>query len=107
MLKFLKTDQDFAAFRTGKSFQGKLLKIRVRHNLNQNGPRFGFIVPKKTVPHVVDRNKIKRRIKSLLTQDVNRLKNSDIIFYPQKQLLKVPFSDLKLQLEELFTKAKL
>ena len=107
MLKFLKNDQDFAAFRNSKSFQSRLLKIRVRYNLNQNVPRFGFIVPKKVVPKVVDRNKIKRRMKSVLTTINKNLKGADIIFYPQKELLKVGFENLTLEINDLFTKARL
>lgn len=106
-LKFLKTNQDFAAFRASKSFQSKLLKIRIRYAPNQNGLRFGFIVPKKVVPKVVDRNKIKRRIKSILAKNVSKLKFSDVIFYPQKSLLKIDFAALEQEIKDLFTKAKL
>jgi ribonuclease P protein component len=107
MLKFLKTDADFAAFRASKSFQSKFLKIRVRYTPNQNGSRFGFIVPKKIMPKVVDRNKVKRRLKSILMSSAKNLKSADVVLYPQKELLKINFSELKLEVEGLFTKAKL
>jgi ribonuclease P protein component len=107
MLKFLKNDEDFAAFRQSKSFQSKFLKIRVRYTLSQNVPRFGFIVPKKVVPKVVDRNKMKRRIKSVLAANSAKLKGADIIFYPQKALLKIDFPTLTAEVKDLFTKSKL
>jgi ribonuclease P protein component len=107
MLKFLKTDQDFASFRLSKSFQSKLLKIRVRFAANQNYSRFGFIVPKKLVPRVVDRNLLKRRIKSVLIKIQGKLKPSDVIFYPQKELVKKNYQFLTSEVNNLFTKANL
>jgi ribonuclease P protein component len=106
-LKFLKTDQDFAAFRTSKSFQNSLMKLRVRFRSDQNTPRFGFIVPKKVVPKVVDRNLIKRRIKSILEKYESKLKPVDMIFYPQKSVVVKKFTELSVEIEQLFSKAKL
>lgn len=106
-LTFLKTDNDFAAFKISKSFQSPVLKIRVRFRSDQNNPRFGFIVPKKVMPKVVDRNLIKRRIKSVLTRTVKDLRPIDIIFYPQKDLVKKKFGELEREVKQLFSKGKL
>lgn len=106
-LTFLKTDQDFAAFRSSKSFQTQVLKIRVRFRSDQNTPRFGFIVPKKVMPKVVDRNLTKRRIKYILAQVAAKLKPVDIVFYPHKDLVLKKFSELSAELKELFSKANL
>jgi ribonuclease P protein component len=106
-LIFLKTDQDFAAFKSSKSFSSNVLKIRVRFRSDQNTPRFGFIVPKKVVPKVVDRNLIKRRLKSILLPLANDLKSVDMVFYPQKVLVQKKFADLNEEVKQLFTKAKL
>ena len=106
-LTFLKTDNDFAAFRASKSFQSQVLKIRVRFRSDQNTPRFGFIVPKKVMPKVVDRNLIKRRIKSILMRTAGNLRPIDIVFYPQKDLVKKKFTDLEAEVKQLFSKAKL
>jgi ribonuclease P protein component len=106
-LQLLKTEQDFQAFRASKSFQTKLLKIRVHYSLNQNIPRFGFIIPKKQVPKVVDRNLLKRRIKSVLNLTANKLQPADIVFYPQKALVKQPFPMLSEEINQLFTQARL
>ena len=93
MLTWLKTDQDFAAFKAGKTTATKLLKIRVHYSLNQNSPRFGFIVPKKILPKVVDRNLLKRRIKSILQTSVKNLRPADILIFPSKNLLKLKFPE--------------
>jgi ribonuclease P protein component len=107
VLKFLKTQTDFAAFRISKSFQNRFLKIRVHFRLNQNTPRFGFIVPKKVLPKVVDRNLIKRRIKSVLAKQASKLKAADVVFYPQRELVKKPFAELEAEIKDVFSKAKL
>ena len=106
-LKFLKTDRDFASFKASKLFTGKFLKIRVRYQPHQNPTRFGFIVPKKVLPKVVDRNLIKRRIKSILIASLDQLRPVEILFFPEKQSVKQTFSQLSEEVKDLFTKAKL
>jgi ribonuclease P protein component len=93
--------------RSGKSFQNLGLKIRVRFRSDQNTPRFGFIVPKKVIPKVVDRNLIKRRLKSILLKYQAKLRPADIIFYPQKDLLKKQYVRLETDLKQLLGTAKL
>ena len=107
MTVFLKSEQDFNAFRLSKSYQSKLLKIRVHYSLNQNVARFGFIIPKKVVAKVVDRNLLKRRIKAVLLEDSKKVKPVDVLIFPQKALIKQTFAELQAELRELFTKAKL
>jgi|GEM_PF-3319804 ribonuclease P protein component len=106
-LALLKTEQDFSNFRQSKSFQSRLLKIRVHYSLNQNNPRFGFIIPKKVLPKVVDRNKLKRRIKFVLSAEVSRVQPADVLIFPHKDLLKLKFADLTAEVRQLFTQAKL
>jgi ribonuclease P protein component len=91
--------------RASKSFQNLALKVRVRFRSDQNTPRFGFIVPKKVMSKVVDRNLIKRRIKSILLRHVKKLKPADIIFYPQKEMVKKKFSEVEDEISQLFSKA--
>ena len=106
-LLLLKSEQDFQAFRKSQAFQTKLLKIRVHYSPSQNIPRFGFIIPKKQVPKVVDRNLLKRRIKSVLNQTANKLKAADVVFYPQKTLVKQSFLKLTEEIKQLFSQARL
>ncbi len=106
-LHLLKTEQDFSQFRQSKLYQSPLLRIRVNSAKNQNFPRFGFIIPKKTLPRVVDRNLVKRRIKTLLLKNQGKLKPVNILFFPNAGLLKKKFSDVSVELENLFSKAKI
>lgn len=107
LLEFLKTDRDFKNFKKSKSYSSKFLKIRVHYSLNQNIPRFGFIISKKTLPKVVDRNKVKRRIKAFLARRVAKIMPADILFFPQASALKQPFAQVSSEIEGLFTQAKL
>lgn len=106
-LILLKTQQDFTNFRASKLYQANVLKIRVHFSANQNTPRFGFIVPKKVLPRVVDRNLIKRRLKSILQKNINRIRPADVVFYPRKEALQLKFTDLSKQVELIFTHARL
>lgn len=106
-LFLLKSEHDFEGFRASKPYQSAFLKIRVHESLNQNAPRFGFIIPKKTVPKVVHRNLIKRRIKSLLTKHLPRIKSVDVLFYPRAQVLKIKYSELEKETELIFSKARI
>lgn len=106
-LVFLKTEEDFSNFRKSRSLASASLKIRWHVPLNQNHPRFGFIVPKKSVKKVVDRNLIKRRLKSLLTKYSKGIKPVDILFFPKPDTIKLKFADLERELIEVLLKAKI
>ncbi len=106
-LNLLKTEKDFEAFRQSKSFQSESLRIRVLPRPNQNHPRFGFIVPKKVLPKVVDRNVLKRRIKTFLVKNADQVKSVDVLIFPGKNLLKKKFTELETELNQLFSKARL
>ncbi len=105
-LLWLKTEKDFASFRSSKSYQTPFLRIRVAYS-HQNTPRFGFIIPKKVLPKVVDRNKLKRRIKTFLTRNAAKIKTADVLIFPYAGLLKKKYSELEIELSNLFTKANL
>lgn len=106
-LVILRNQKDFAAFKASKSYQSKVLKIRVHHSLNQNIPRFGFIVPKKVLPKAVDRNLLKRRIKAILSRIHKDLKPADILIYPQATLLRKTFAQISEEIKNLISAAKL
>jgi ribonuclease P protein component len=107
MVNWLKTKNDFEAFRKSKSYQTPQVRIRVRSQANQNSPRFGFIVPKKVLAKATDRNLIKRRIKFFLTKNLAKIRPVDILIFPNSQLFKKKFSELELELTSLFSKANL
>jgi ribonuclease P protein component len=106
-LIFLKTEEDFSNFRKSRSLTSANFKLRWHVPLNQNHPRFGFIVPKKSVKKVADRNLIKRRLKSLLTRHAQAIRPVDILFFPKPGTIKLKFSDLESELVGILEKAKI
>jgi len=93
MLSVLKQEKDFARERFRKSFNSGSLRLRAA-NSSQNHARFGFIIPKKVLPKAADRNKIRRRLKAILTKHQRRVFPADIIILPQAKSLKTSYSDL-------------
>jgi ribonuclease P protein component len=107
-LVLLKKKLDFEGFRSSKSYQSASLRIRVRsQSPNQNTPRFGFIIPKKTVPKAVHRNLIRRRIKSVLLKAAPKLRPVDVLFFPRPQLLQKKFIELEKEINIIFSNAHL
>lgn len=72
---------------------------------SQNHTRFGFIVPKKTIKKVTDRNTVKRRLKTVFSRHVDQLRPVDILVFPKMSSLKVKFSDLEAEIVGLFKQA--
>lgn len=106
-LVFLKTDQDFAQFRQSKQVTSKNFRLRFRYNTNQNIPRFGFIISKKVLSRVTERNRIKRRLKNILQNNFGAIKPVDYLVFPQKSALKLGFVEISAEFIDLFKKAKL
>ena len=106
-LIFLKSSEDFSKLHfPHPAYSNPFLRIRVG-KVHQNTPRFGFIVPKKTVNKVVDRNLIKRRLKGILAKNIEHLRIADVLIFPNKQAIKIPFAELEDQVIILFKKAGL
>ena len=104
-LVFLKTEQDFSNFKKSRSMVSANFRFRWHKLQNQNIPRFGFIIPKKTVKKVTDRNLIKRRVKAVLTKNLASLQPVDILFFPKPGSIKLRFQDLEQELLSFFKKA--
>lgn len=106
-LSLLKSEEDFAAFRKSKSYSSEFLKIRVHFRPNQNFPRFGFIISKKTVPLAANRNLLKRRLKTLLGKRFLKLYPVDVIFLPSRGLLKKKPQEVEEILDKLLKASRL
>lgn len=104
-LIFLKTDSDFSNFRKSRLYSSDFLRLRIFRAPNQSVPRFGFIIPKKTIKKVTLRNVVKRRIKSILQKKIETIKPLDILFFPGQKTTKMKFADLEADIIQLLTKA--
>ncbi|MBI3952667.1 MAG: ribonuclease P protein component [Candidatus Doudnabacteria bacterium] len=102
---FFKSDEDYSKLRFPfRPYSNQFLRIRVGR-ADQNRPRFGFIVPKKVVGKVVERNLIKRRLKAILLKNVEHFKTVDVLIFPNKEAGKIKFCELEEQTLALFKKA--
>lgn len=106
-LVFLKTEEDFSNFKKSRKLVSANFSFRWYKHTNQNIPRFGFIVPKKTIKNVTDRNKIKRRLKAILQKHIEGIKPLDILFFPKPDTIKLRFSELEQELIGSFKKVGL
>ncbi|HYC79805.1 MAG TPA: ribonuclease P protein component [Candidatus Binatia bacterium] len=106
-LVFLKSEQDFSNFKKSRSLVSANFRLRwyFPEQKNQNTPRFGFIVPKKTIKKVTDRNLVKRRVKSLLNRHITAIKPADILFFPKTGTIKLKFAELEQEVIGLLKKA--
>lgn len=102
----LKKKKDFSeVFKKGRKIQGNFLYIKaISNNLKQS--RFGIIISKKVAQKAVLRNKIKRRTRAVLKENLPRVKtNIDcVVFF---LFLPKDFNLLKKDIEESFKKLKL
>jgi ribonuclease P protein component len=106
-LVLIKSKRDYEKNRYNKRFFGRYLKININPNSKTLTPRFGFIIPKKILPKVVDRNKIKRRIKYFLTQKASQVLPFDMIFFVKPEIIKAKYSEIAQDIKEVFNKAQL
>jgi len=90
--------------------QGELIKISGLALLklrkpDQSQSRLGIIVSTKVSKSAVHRNLLKRQLRHALRQELGSLpSNLDIIFLPSKQLLNIPFPELKNKISQLLQK---
>lgn len=104
----LKREKDFERIlRNGKTFKEGFLILRiVKNNINQT--RFGVSVSKKISKKATLRNKIKRRLLSLLKPRSPKIKTGvDIFLIALPGLETKDFWEIKEMIHELFTKAKI
>ncbi len=75
----LRKEKDFEKlFKKGESFKNGLLILKtIKNNLKED--RFGFIISKKVSKKSVVRNKIKRRLKSIVQQNIKNIKKGEDI----------------------------
>lgn len=73
---------------------------------NENIPKFGITFVKK-IGNAVTRNKLKRRIKSIIDNNINIYdKDKNYIIIARKETINLNYSDLEKQLIFIFNKLK-
>lgn len=68
---------------------------------------FAVSISKKVLKDASDRNKIRRRIYSALSEVKKYPKNTYVVFVPKKDIVKTSFDALKKEIEDSFSRAKI
>ncbi|MFA5886876.1 MAG: ribonuclease P protein component [Patescibacteria group bacterium] len=104
----IKFDKDFdQAFKFGQSFYDKLIGVKsVDNNLGVN--RFGILVSTKVSKKATVRNLIKRRIRSIIKEELEKMKTGkDLVIIVLPPILDKNFTDIRLSLKSGFSRLKL
>ncbi len=104
----IRLDKEFdRVFKTGQSFYGKVLGIKAADNA-LSFSRFGIMVGLKVSKKAVVRNKIKRQIRSIISQELSLIKpGKDVVVIVFPLILDNNFEEIKKSLENSFKKINL
>lgn len=99
--------KDFkSVFRKGKGFRENFLFLKKNKN-NLNQTRFGFIVGRRVSKKATVRNKIRRRLSSLVQKKLAKIKNGfDVIFIARPGFENKNFEEVEKIIDRLFQVAK-
>ena len=92
----LKKKKEFqAVLKEGTFIKGVFFFLKYRPN-NMQVSRVGFIVSKKSIKSAAGRNKVKRRLRHIIKEDIKNIKTGyDLIFLIKKQAKEAKFADLE------------
>lgn len=93
-------------FKKGKGIFGKTLGIKAYKNKEFSYPRFGVIVSNKISKKAVERNLIKRRIRSILVQKYKEDPVCDVVIITLPSIKNQKFSEINKELDKCFIKLK-
>jgi len=93
--------------RKGCDARGSFLQARVAAN-NREATRFAFIVGARTAKKATERNTIKRRLRAVMTRQLNKLKKGfDCVVLTGPEIKHKSFDEIEAELTGLFKKSGL
>lgn len=95
--------KDFqTVFKRGKNIKNHFLYFKVLKN-NLKKSRFGFVVSKKVSSKANQRNKVKRRLRSVVLSNLKEVKEPvDVIIIASPGIVKKKFSDIQDTITKIF-----
>ncbi len=69
----------------------------------ENENRYGISIPKKT-SNAVNRNKIKRRIKSIIDNNIENKNQYDYVIIAKKEILNADYQEIEINLVKMINK---
>ena len=89
---------------SGKRMHGKFFSLLISP-ISGDHAKCAVVVSKKVAMKAVDRNKIKRRVRNILSKHIPRTKNSvALVFSAKRETKGVAFAELSRDIEALFSK---
>jgi len=106
MMLRLRKEKDFKnIIKNGRTIGNRFLILKFIEN-NLNAPRIGFVVSQKVSKSAVIRNKIKRKLRAIIRDEIKKIKEGyDLIFFSKKGIEGENFKELKESVNLLFKKA--
>ncbi|MBU0597923.1 ribonuclease P protein component [Patescibacteria group bacterium] len=91
----------------GSAVHSSYFVVKKLPNKNKDS-RFGISIGVKVSKQATRRNQIKRQLRAIIQQEAGRIKTSyDIIFIVRPAILQAKFSEIRKQVINTFSKAKL
>jgi len=102
----LKKKKDFENVSESKQqISGRFLILKFTKN-GLDTTRAGFVVSKKISKRAIDRNRIKRRMRSVCKTEIVKLKKGiDVVFFAKKNIINTEFIDIHRDIKQLLTRA--
>lgn len=102
-----KSDFDVLRKFKKKVFSSSNFNLKLYYS-NFNPSRFAVVVSSKVLKKAVDRNKIKRRVKSVFINNSESLKKGfAVIVYPSKKTINMSFKEMEQELLSLIKKSEI
>jgi len=105
----LKKKKDFQkVIKQGKKIEKEFLVLKFSENILKDVSRIGFIVSQKISKKAYLRNKIKRRLREIIKDNLDNLKPGyDLIFFTKKAIKEKDFLEIEKIVKQILKQAKL
>lgn len=81
---------------------GSFVLVVVQSGSTFNIPRFSILIGKKNIKKSTDRNKIRRRVFSIISRILPNIKPADYLIIPKKNILNAEYKDIEIDLQKTF-----
>lgn len=105
----LKKKKDFQkVIKEGKKIEKEFLVLKFSKNSLGDITRIGFVVSQKVSKKAFLRNKIKRRLREIVRDNLSNLKSGyDLIFFTKKAIKEKDFLEIEKIVKQILKQAKL
>jgi ribonuclease P protein component len=96
-------------YANGKAVRTQLITIKYVRNTHRTHPRFSIVVSKKVLKSAVGRNRIRRRLYEYVRPHIKDISHVHdvVVIATSSDIRHMPADELKMQLDQAFTKAEL